>query len=74
MERILRRWHPVLAVELNEYCLRRMGGVKPEDLLTTLYSFGYKVFSLEGYLAGEQKPYQLDPSRTRSVMENLVCI
>jgi len=74
MERILHRWHPVLAVELNEYCLRRMGGVKPEDLLSALHSYGYKAFSLEGYLAGDQRPYHLDPARTRLVMDNLVCV
>jgi FkbM family methyltransferase len=74
MERILRRWHPFVVVELNEYCLRRMGGVQPEDLLVALTSHGYKIYALDSYLAGDRIPYELDPNRKVPAFENLVCV
>jgi len=74
MQKILRRWHPLLIVELNEYCLRRMGGVTPDDLLAVLESYGYRVYALDNYLAGDTTPYRLDPQRKTFAFDNLVCV
>ena len=67
MSRILERDHPIIVAELNEQGLVNAGH-KPEELITTLRSFGYDILDIT-----TQSPLVLRGNRSEYAFTNLLC-
>jgi FkbM family methyltransferase len=73
MERIIQRWHPTIIVEVNETCLRSMGGTTAATLVDILKRFGYRLYDASLAAKGVYKEYMLPAQSSSPVFGNLLC-
>jgi hypothetical protein len=68
MSGIIRRYHPILVVELNELALSRGDGSTPEELIGLLKRLGYVLREV-----GSKQEFALPSSRDGKFITNLLC-
>jgi FkbM family methyltransferase len=68
MKRILSAWHPIILIELNEYCLQKFAATSVDELLAWITIQGYKIYEISN-----GKSYSLPNQRDTYALVNLLC-
>jgi FkbM family methyltransferase len=74
MSRILEKDRPLVFFEFNPYCLKKLNGLDPNELLRVFKSYGYRMVSIEQFGKSETTEFIYVPEIDEYHVSNLAAI
>jgi len=74
MSRILERDRPLVFFEFNPYCLKKVNGLDPNELLRIFKSYGYKLVSIEQFGKSTTTEFVYAPEIDEYHVSNLAAV
>ncbi len=74
MSRILEQDRPLVFFEFNPYCLKKINGLNPNELLRVFGNYGYKVTDIGDYGGPLTRDFVYDAENAEYQVSNLVAI